>query len=130
MTFWKLEDTPVTAHDSNNDEKVLPKRLFMDQGSFVSVDSANIESIILYGTSGKIISSTHWGNLLLWKDRFVQVEICRKDGSKCHEGSINHLVVGEGELVSIGKMNLILLPRKIDLFVTQLQFFFLQVRME
>ncbi|XP_059096282.1 cilia- and flagella-associated protein 44-like [Tigriopus californicus] len=79
----------------------------MDQGSFVSVDFTTIESIIVYGASGKIVSSTHWGNLLLWKDRYVQVEISRKDGSKCHEGSINHLVVGEGELVSIGSDGMI-----------------------
>ncbi|TRY78896.1 hypothetical protein TCAL_15278, partial [Tigriopus californicus] len=49
LTFWKLEDTPKTGNGSKEDEKVLPKRLFMDQGSFVSVDFTTIESIIVYG---------------------------------------------------------------------------------
>ena len=44
---------------------------------------------------------------LVWsgrRDGLIELEVTMRDGSKCHEGSINQLVAGEdGELVTIGK---------------------------
>ena len=65
-------------------------------------ETADIESAVESGNEGKIISTTHWGNLLIWKDEQVLLEISRKDGSNCHEGQINQLIAGEGELITIG----------------------------
>ena len=37
------------------------------------------------------------------RDGGIELEVTRRDGSKCHEGSINQLVAGEdGELITIG----------------------------
>ena len=48
---------------------------------------------------------------LVWngrRDGGIELEVTRRDGSKCHEGSINQLVAGEdGELITIGKSILI-----------------------
>ena len=50
----------------------------------------------------KVISTCHWGNLLIWEDGRIQLEITRKDGSSCHDGPINQIVAEEGELITIG----------------------------
>ena len=53
--------------------------------------------------SGKVVSTCHWGNLLVWEEGHIQLEVTRKDGSTCHDGQINFLVAQEGELITIGK---------------------------
>ena len=54
--------------------------------------------------SGKVVSTCHWGNLLVWEEGHIQLEVTRKDGSTCHDGQINFLVAQEGELITIGKI--------------------------
>ena len=55
------------------------------------------------GQTGKVVSTCHWGNLLVWEEGHIQLEVTRKDGSTCHDGQINFLVAQEGELITIGK---------------------------
>ena len=62
----------------------------------------SISSIVDHGESGKVVSGTDWGNLLIWRNELVELEFTKRDGSNCHDGPINQLVVGEGELISIG----------------------------
>ena len=54
------------------------------------------------GSHGQVVSSAHWGNMLIWREGDVFLEITRKDGTRCHEGQINQIVVEEGELITIG----------------------------
>ncbi|XP_072902159.1 cilia- and flagella-associated protein 44 isoform X2 [Hemitrygon akajei] len=51
---------------------------------------------------GKVISGCEWGNMLLWDGGLIKVELCRKGGKPCHQGSINQFVLDEGELITIG----------------------------
>ncbi|XP_069745603.1 cilia- and flagella-associated protein 44-like isoform X2 [Narcine bancroftii] len=51
---------------------------------------------------GKVISGSEWGNMLLWDSGLIKVELCRKNGKPCHQGSINQFVLDEGELITIG----------------------------
>ena len=50
----------------------------------------------------KVVSTSHWGNLLVWEEGYIQLEVTRKDGSSCHEGQINHIIAEEGELITVG----------------------------
>ena len=47
------------------------------------------------------------GKQLVWtaqRDGRIELEVTRRDGSKCHEGAINQLVADEEEtLITIGK---------------------------
>ena len=49
---------------------------------------------------------------LVWnsrRDGGIELEVTRRDGSKCHEGSINQLVADDdGQLFSIGKSSILL----------------------
>ncbi|XP_062907293.1 cilia- and flagella-associated protein 44 [Mobula hypostoma] len=51
---------------------------------------------------GKVISGCEWGNMLLWDGGLIKVELRRKGGRPCHQGSINQFVLDEGELITIG----------------------------
>ena len=53
---------------------------------------------------GKVVSTCHWGNLLVWEQGHIQLEVTRKDGSTCHDGQINYIVAEEGELITIGNI--------------------------
>ena len=63
---------------------------------------ADVESIAATGTTGKVVSACQWGNLLVWEEGHIQLEVSRKDGSTCHDGQINAIVAQEGELITIG----------------------------
>ena len=43
-----------------------------------------------------MVSTCHWGNLLVWEEGHIQLEVTRKDGSACHDGQINHITAIEG----------------------------------
>ena len=49
-----------------------------------------------------MISTCHWGNLLVWENGRIRLEFKRKDGTSCHDGPINQIVADEGELITIG----------------------------
>ncbi|XP_042312653.1 cilia- and flagella-associated protein 44 isoform X2 [Sceloporus undulatus] len=51
---------------------------------------------------GKVLSGSEWGNMLLWEGGLIKVEICRPGRRNCHSGSINQLLLDEGEVVTIG----------------------------
>jgi hypothetical protein len=92
ITFWSLGGPFL-------------RRLGSSNGLFDLTTAANIESVADRGTTGRVVSSTDWGNLLIWSSKTgrVELEVTRKDESNCHDGSINQLVAGEGELITIGR---------------------------
>ena len=49
---------------------------------------------------------------LVWnsrRDGGIELEVTRRDGSKCHEGSINQLVADDdGQLFTIGNSSILL----------------------
>ena len=98
VTFWSLcGDQGLEDKDID-----LSDRLRATEGCFLMTDTADVESVVEPSNNNKIISTCHWGNLLIWEDGRIQLEITRKDGSSCHEGSINQVVAEEGELITIG----------------------------
>ena len=51
----------------------------------------------------QVISGCEWGNILVWDDALIKVEITRRDGKPCHNGVIHKFHLEEGELISLGK---------------------------
>ncbi len=91
MTFWELGGA-------------FFRRLDCVVGRFDLVGAGVVESVADSAGNGKVVSATHWGNLLIWDSGRgkIELEVTRRDGSNCHDGSINQLVAGEGELITIG----------------------------
>ncbi|XP_053266653.1 cilia- and flagella-associated protein 44 [Pleuronectes platessa] len=70
-------------------------------GRFGKTASTDIEGYVEL-PDGKVVSGTDWGNLLLWDGNTIKVEICRKNGQSCHNGSVQPFVLEEGQLLTIG----------------------------
>ncbi|XP_031219826.1 cilia- and flagella-associated protein 44 isoform X2 [Mastomys coucha] len=51
---------------------------------------------------GKVLSGSEWGNLLLWEGSLIKVELCRTGMKSCHNGSINQIMLDEGEVITAG----------------------------
>ncbi|EDV19473.1 uncharacterized protein TRIADDRAFT_33519 [Trichoplax adhaerens] len=51
---------------------------------------------------GKVLSGTDWGNMLVWDNGLIKVQIGRKAKKSCHIGSIEGFFYDEGELITIG----------------------------
>ncbi|XP_029795183.1 cilia- and flagella-associated protein 44 [Suricata suricatta] len=52
---------------------------------------------------GKVLSGSEWGNMLVWEDGLIKVELCRAARKSCHQGPINQIVLDEGEVITIGE---------------------------
>ncbi|CAK8686101.1 unnamed protein product [Clavelina lepadiformis] len=70
-------------------------------GRFGKTSLSDIEGYIQL-PDGKVLSGSDWGNFLLWDGGLIKVEICRKNQKPCHVGSVQQLVIDEGELITIG----------------------------
>ncbi|XP_053710641.1 cilia- and flagella-associated protein 44 [Synchiropus splendidus] len=51
---------------------------------------------------GKVVSGSDRGNMLLWEGTGIKVEICRKDGRPCHEGTVQPFSLEDGQLLTFG----------------------------
>nr|AAS21445.1 hypothetical protein FLJ31910-like protein [Oikopleura dioica] len=70
-------------------------------GRFGRTNVSDIDAFVQL-PDGKVISGCEWGNLLVWDDGLIKVEICRKGGKSCHDGNIKQMFILEGELLTIG----------------------------
>ncbi|KAL7301745.1 hypothetical protein TKK_0005740 [Trichogramma kaykai] len=51
----------------------------------------------------KIVSGCEWGNMLVWNEGLIKIEVCRKSGKPCHvDGYIAQFEYISGELVTVG----------------------------
>ncbi|CAB0030340.1 unnamed protein product [Trichogramma brassicae] len=51
----------------------------------------------------KIVSGCEWGNMLVWNEGLIKIEVCRKSGKPCHaDGYIAQFEYLSGELVTVG----------------------------
>ncbi|VDM31516.1 unnamed protein product [Hydatigera taeniaeformis] len=89
IRFWKMAKTFTGL------------KLQGDIGKFGKVEMSDIEGFVIL-PDGKVLSGCEWGNLLLWEGDLIKVQICRKDGSPCHDGLIMHIFIYEGELFTVG----------------------------
>ena len=102
MTFWTLSVSGAVDVVEDHGEQ-----LRATEGRFMMTSVADVESVAATGTTGKVVSACHWGNLLVWEEGHIQLEVSRKDGSTCHDGQINAIVAEEGELITIGNPDFI-----------------------
>ena len=85
VTFWNLCGSSSDGF-----------RLRAREGCFLMTDTADVESVVEPTNNNKVISTCHWGNILIWEDGRIQLEITRKDGTTCHDGPINQVIAEEG----------------------------------
>lgn len=50
----------------------------------------------------KILSGCEWGNILVWDDGLIKVEVCRKNRRPCHTGAITQIFLNKEEVMTIG----------------------------
>uniref|UniRef100_A0A3Q2FKH5 Cilia and flagella associated protein 44 n=1 Tax=Cyprinodon variegatus TaxID=28743 RepID=A0A3Q2FKH5_CYPVA len=55
-----------------------------------------------YNPALLVVSGTGWGNLLLWERSTIWAEICRKEGGKCHAGTVQLFTLEDGQLMTFG----------------------------
>ena len=70
-------------------------------GKFGKTEISDIEGYVEL-PDGKVLSGSEWGNLLLWDGGLIKVQIARKGRKPCHTGTIQQIVMDEGELMTIG----------------------------
>lgn len=72
-----------------------------ETGKFGVIDVCDIDSCAML-PHGEVVSSSEWGNLLLWEDGLVSAEFVRKNNN-CHIGRINQVLLYDLILISLGK---------------------------
>ncbi|XP_058801430.1 cilia- and flagella-associated protein 44 [Phymastichus coffea] len=55
----------------------------------------------------KVISGCEWGNILVWDEGLIKIEVCRKNRRPCHSSYISQFEYVNGELISVGSDGLI-----------------------
>ncbi|KAK7098838.1 cilia- and flagella-associated protein 44-like isoform X1 [Littorina saxatilis] len=70
-------------------------------GRFGRTTLSDIEGYIEF-PDGKVLSGSDWGNMLLWDENLIKLQIGRKNGKFCHAGKIMHMMIVEGEIISAG----------------------------
>ncbi|CAH8582329.1 unnamed protein product [Schistosoma rodhaini] len=71
-------------------------------GKFGKTELTDIEGFIIL-PDGKVLTGSIWGNLLIWDDDLIKVQITRKNKQTCHYGNIMQIIIDEGELITIGQ---------------------------
>lgn len=90
IKFWKMAQT-FTGY-----------KLQGDIGRFGKTEISDIEGYAEL-PDGKVLSGSEWGNMLLWDGGLIQTEICRKKGKSCHQGSIQQIILNEGDIYTVGE---------------------------
>ncbi|XP_062616211.1 cilia- and flagella-associated protein 44-like [Saccostrea cucullata] len=89
IRFWKMADTFTGL------------KLQGELGKFGKTEISDIEGYVEL-PDGKVLSGTESGNMLLWEGGLIKVEIGRKGKKMCHHGSIQQILLDEGELMTVG----------------------------
>jgi WD40 repeat protein len=71
-------------------------------GKFGASELTDIASFIQL-PDGKVLSSTETGNFLLWDGGMIKCEIGVKGKRPCHQGRIEVILLGEGEVITGGE---------------------------
>ncbi|KAJ3258529.1 Cilia- and flagella-associated protein 44 [Boothiomyces macroporosus] len=71
-------------------------------GKFGASELSDIASFMQL-PDGKVLSSTETGNLLLWDGGMIKCEIGVKGKKPCHQGPIEIILLGEGEVITGGE---------------------------
>ena len=87
--FWKMANTFTGL------------KLQGQLGKFGKKEISDIEGYVEL-PDGKVLSGSESGNMLLWDGGLIKVEISRKNRKPCHVGTIQQIIMDEGELMTIG----------------------------
>ncbi|KAG5450601.1 Cilia- and flagella-associated protein 44 [Clonorchis sinensis] len=90
IRFWKMADTFTGL------------KLQGKLGKFGKTELSDIEGFVIL-PDGKVLTGSAWGNLLVWEGDLIKVQISRKNKRPCHTGLIMHIVMDEGELMTVGQ---------------------------
>ncbi|KAJ3335556.1 Cilia- and flagella-associated protein 44, partial [Kappamyces sp. JEL0680] len=71
-------------------------------GKFGASELSDIAAFIQL-PDGKVLSSTETGNFLLWDGGMIKCEIGVKGKKPCHQGRIEVILLGEGEVITAGE---------------------------
>ena len=89
IKFWKMADTFTGLK--------LQGRL----GRFGKTEISDIEGYIEL-PDGKVLSGCEWGNMLLWDDGLIKLEVIRKGKKHCHGAAVEQILLVEGEILTVG----------------------------
>ncbi|XP_011636228.1 uncharacterized protein LOC105426623 [Pogonomyrmex barbatus] len=89
IKFWKISETFTGL------------KLKGDIGRFGQTEISDIVGVYIM-PDGKVISGCEWGNILLWEEGLITLEICRKNRQPCHAKAITQFEYMNGELISVG----------------------------
>jgi len=70
-------------------------------GKFGKREISDVECFIELA-DGKYLSGSEWGNILLWDGGLCTIEFQRFGNKTCHQGSVQQILVEEGELITVG----------------------------
>ena len=51
----------------------------------------------------QIISGCDWGNILVWAEGLIKIEVSRKNKKTCHSSYISQFEYVDEELITVGK---------------------------
>ncbi|KAG5315180.1 CFA44 protein, partial [Acromyrmex insinuator] len=89
IKFWKISKTFTGL------------KLKGEIGKFGQTEISDIVGVYIM-PDGKIVSGCEWGNILLWEEGLITLEICRKNQQPCHAKAITQFEYMNGELISVG----------------------------
>ncbi|KYN07248.1 WD repeat-containing protein 52 [Cyphomyrmex costatus] len=89
IKFWKISETFTGL------------KLKGEIGKFGQTEISDIVGVYIM-PDGKVVSGCEWGNILLWEEGSITLEICRKNRQPCHAKAITQFEYMNGELISVG----------------------------
>ncbi|XP_070154334.1 cilia- and flagella-associated protein 44 isoform X2 [Polyergus mexicanus] len=89
IKFWKISETFTGL------------KLKGEIGRFGQTEISDIIGVYIM-PDGKVVSGCEWGNILLWEEGLITLEICKKNRQSCHTKAITQFEYINGELISVG----------------------------
>mmetsp|Transcript_13054 Transcript_13054/g.24383 ORF Transcript_13054/g.24383 Transcript_13054/m.24383 type:complete len:1620 (+) Transcript_13054:1554-6413(+) len=89
IRFWKMAKTFTGL------------KLQGDIGKFGAVELSDISAFVEL-PDGKVLSTSEYGNLLLWEGGLIKAVLTKADGSPCHNGSVEALMFEDECFISAG----------------------------
>lgn len=88
IKFWKIANTFTGLKLQGN------------LGRFGKTEYSDIVGIFPMADE-KVISGCHWGNILVWEEGLIKLEVCRKNRKRCHDDAIVQFNYHHGELWTV-----------------------------
>ncbi|XP_067210276.1 cilia- and flagella-associated protein 44 isoform X2 [Linepithema humile] len=89
IKFWRISETFTGL------------KLKGEVGRFGQTEISDIIGVYIM-PDGKVVSGCEWGNILLWEEGLITLEICKKNRQPCHAKAITQFEYINGELVTVG----------------------------